>query len=202
MDLKIYSLERNPRLWLNSWQSLETFCVTYISPLKILYCTGMCICIYDNLECQPLEEPREVWGASCSRWRGSGGPGWWSCTRPAPSARQSDCTPCDNRPIRLPKCTNNKARFFPAIIQASLVERIVFLLKSRQEIWISCMHTGQSDRSLQTHNHKEELLKSASPCSVKIVLMKWHQSLKKYAMISTDKSRQKRAWDWILLLTW
>ncbi len=25
MDLKIYSLERNPRLWLNSWQSLETF---------------------------------------------------------------------------------------------------------------------------------------------------------------------------------
>ncbi len=25
MDLKIYGLERNPRLWLDSWQSLETF---------------------------------------------------------------------------------------------------------------------------------------------------------------------------------
>ena len=25
IDLKIYSLERNPRLWLNSWQSLQTF---------------------------------------------------------------------------------------------------------------------------------------------------------------------------------
>ncbi len=25
MDSKIYSLERNPPLWLNSWQSLETF---------------------------------------------------------------------------------------------------------------------------------------------------------------------------------
>ncbi len=25
MDLKIYSLERNPRLWLDSWKSLETF---------------------------------------------------------------------------------------------------------------------------------------------------------------------------------
>jgi hypothetical protein len=25
MDLKIYSLERNPRLWLDSWQSLKTF---------------------------------------------------------------------------------------------------------------------------------------------------------------------------------
>ncbi len=38
MDLKSYSLERNPRLWLNSWQSLETFAkiisVTSISGLK------------------------------------------------------------------------------------------------------------------------------------------------------------------------
>ncbi len=25
MDLKIYNLERNPRLWLDGWQSLETF---------------------------------------------------------------------------------------------------------------------------------------------------------------------------------
>jgi hypothetical protein len=25
MDLKIYSLQRNPRLWLDSWQSLESF---------------------------------------------------------------------------------------------------------------------------------------------------------------------------------
>ncbi len=24
-DLKIYSLKRNPRLWLDNWQSLETF---------------------------------------------------------------------------------------------------------------------------------------------------------------------------------
>ncbi len=40
IDLKIYSLERNPRLWLDSWQSLETFAkiisVTYIYVL-ILY---------------------------------------------------------------------------------------------------------------------------------------------------------------------
>jgi hypothetical protein len=27
MDLKIYSLERNPRLWLDSWQSFKTFAI-------------------------------------------------------------------------------------------------------------------------------------------------------------------------------
>ncbi len=35
MDFKIYTLERNPRQWLDSWQSHETFakiiCVTSIS---------------------------------------------------------------------------------------------------------------------------------------------------------------------------
>ncbi len=35
MDLKIYSLERNPRLWLDSWQSLETFA-------KIIPVTSIC----------------------------------------------------------------------------------------------------------------------------------------------------------------
>ncbi len=44
MNLKIYSLERNPRLWLGSWQSLETFAkiisVTSISGLfRQLYLT-------------------------------------------------------------------------------------------------------------------------------------------------------------------
>ncbi len=41
MDLKIYSPDRNPQLWLDSWQSLETFAkitsVTSISGITFLY---------------------------------------------------------------------------------------------------------------------------------------------------------------------
>jgi hypothetical protein len=46
MDLKIYSLERNPWLWLNNWQSLETFAkiisVTSISVIYSIYAIYAC----------------------------------------------------------------------------------------------------------------------------------------------------------------
>ncbi len=58
MDLKIYSLERNPRLWLDSWQSLETLAkiisVTSISDLNSFLDDIGVVLVEQLPHCDPL----------------------------------------------------------------------------------------------------------------------------------------------------
>ncbi len=49
MDLKIDSLERNPRLWLDSWQDLETFAkIVSVTSISVKFPSAIILHIFSE----------------------------------------------------------------------------------------------------------------------------------------------------------